>query len=281
VNEIPTEHMGPTASAMEKKGIRTAVGDRNRETMNTNREIAGLKAELNGIEKQLLNEYQRIYAPPENLNQVSATIWSAWARRPDAKGFSENLQEHGMQTIRVTKQDAAEHRERAEQARDSEVTKYMPQPREGDYAVITDRGTVYPLNRRTTGDERETIERIMSPIKDTLPGLGATLNAIHDRAANLFIQQEMQGKLWDVAAGKQPISNSRPAAGGGEERASPKVAKGFHKAAQAITKGASLLDSLISVLEHVVDGIAPGHSPTDDAHRREEDHKRWRDARQR
>ena len=54
--EIPTVHLGPAASQMERRGIRTELGDRNREIAVTNKQIRQLRARISHLEKWLAEE---------------------------------------------------------------------------------------------------------------------------------------------------------------------------------------------------------------------------------
>jgi hypothetical protein len=49
----PGRHVGPTATAMERKGIRTERGDLNRAVQERNRERAGLEKELKAVTKEI------------------------------------------------------------------------------------------------------------------------------------------------------------------------------------------------------------------------------------
>ena len=49
IDQIPTVHMGPEATAMERKGIRTDVGDLNREIIEANRQMSVLKRIISKI----------------------------------------------------------------------------------------------------------------------------------------------------------------------------------------------------------------------------------------
>ena len=56
VEQIPTVHMGPAASHMEKRGIRTERGDINRSIEITNKEIRQLRARINHLVKWIADE---------------------------------------------------------------------------------------------------------------------------------------------------------------------------------------------------------------------------------
>ena len=59
VDLIPTIHMGPEATAMEKRGIRTYVGDMNREIKARNALLRAIKKKLDSIKEWLEERHQR------------------------------------------------------------------------------------------------------------------------------------------------------------------------------------------------------------------------------
>jgi len=63
IEQVPTFHLGPAASQMEKRGIRTERGDINREIEVTNRQLRQLRARLNTL-KDWLKEESANTAPP-------------------------------------------------------------------------------------------------------------------------------------------------------------------------------------------------------------------------
>ena len=56
IEKIPTVHLGPAASRMERRGIRTELGDKNREIGITNNQIRQLRARITHLEKWLAEE---------------------------------------------------------------------------------------------------------------------------------------------------------------------------------------------------------------------------------
>ena len=56
VERVPTVHLGPKASAMEKRGIRTVLGDINRRVVNLAKEFADVTAEIAAEKKRQFNE---------------------------------------------------------------------------------------------------------------------------------------------------------------------------------------------------------------------------------
>ncbi|MGI6622561.1 MAG: MobA/MobL family protein [Acetivibrionales bacterium] len=49
IDQIPTVHMGPAVSAMERRGIETDIGNLNREIRKTNALIATIKRAITRI----------------------------------------------------------------------------------------------------------------------------------------------------------------------------------------------------------------------------------------
>ena len=71
---IPTVHLGPAASQIERKGIRTERGDQNREIEFTNRQIRQLRARLNRLSDWITEEAANIAKP--TLHDVLSGILS-------------------------------------------------------------------------------------------------------------------------------------------------------------------------------------------------------------
>ena len=56
IEQVPTVHLGPEATWMERRGIRTERGDNNRDIIITNKELAQLKARINKLKKWLYSQ---------------------------------------------------------------------------------------------------------------------------------------------------------------------------------------------------------------------------------
>ena len=67
IERIPEEHLGHKMTALERKGVETTVGNRNRKTQKKNANITELKR----IDKQAIDEVKRIEA---NYNNINAAI---------------------------------------------------------------------------------------------------------------------------------------------------------------------------------------------------------------
>ena len=72
LEQIPTVHLGPAASQMERKGIRTERGNRNREVNNINRQLRQLRARLKRVTDWLEEESNNDTEP--NLQDVIHNI---------------------------------------------------------------------------------------------------------------------------------------------------------------------------------------------------------------
>lgn len=70
IDQEPTEHLGPTASQMEREGKSSERGDRNREITDRNEEVDRLVDELADLEAELLEEQERLlderYGAPDD-----------------------------------------------------------------------------------------------------------------------------------------------------------------------------------------------------------------------
>ena len=63
IDQIPTVHLGVSASAMEKRGIRTERGDLNREIEVTNQKLRQLKARISKLQNWLKEEQENTEPP--------------------------------------------------------------------------------------------------------------------------------------------------------------------------------------------------------------------------
>ena len=74
VEQVPTVHFGVAASRLEKRGIRTDRGDRNREIAITNKEMRQLRARINKLSDWL--EEEEANGTPPTISNVLDTISS-------------------------------------------------------------------------------------------------------------------------------------------------------------------------------------------------------------
>ena len=100
--------------------------------------------------------------PPPTLKGPASDIWTAWHRSDNARAFAAALDERDIALSAVTKDEAQRSHMNASFAR--EVERFSPEYREGEVIAVTLDGRVYPLNRRTTGKERQEIDAFLAPL---------------------------------------------------------------------------------------------------------------------
>ena len=115
VEQIPTVHEGPKVREMERQGIRTEKGDRNRWIRQINAMIRQLKTQLRELTDWIADLKQAAKPEPSvydllaaHLNQRNAGAWSFVPKNRNLKEHSQMvryLQEHGI----TTKEDLSEH----------------------------------------------------------------------------------------------------------------------------------------------------------------------------
>jgi hypothetical protein len=132
-------------------------------------------------------------AAPENLKGVAAEIRDAMQRSDNVQAFAAALQEKGLHLSAVTEQEARQSHISA--AYPKAIGNFVPEYSAGQILVVTGRGQVYPLNRRTTGKNRDEIEAFLAPLdRDQLQGIEATK------------QQIVNEKHWSVYTPASPGS---------------------------------------------------------------------------
>ena len=109
VEQIPTVHEGPKVREMERQGIRTEKGDRNRWIRQLNAMIRRLKTQLRELSDWIANLKQAAKPEPSvydllaaHLNQRNAGAWSFVPKNRNLKEHSQMvrfLQEHGITTV--------------------------------------------------------------------------------------------------------------------------------------------------------------------------------------
>ena len=69
---VPTEHLGPAVSALEKRGIKTDRGNYNRAVKKYNEEVLKYISDTNDLEKNIINAEVKYYG--ESRNELNAVI---------------------------------------------------------------------------------------------------------------------------------------------------------------------------------------------------------------
>ncbi len=94
IEKIPTIHMGPAASQMERRGIRTEKGDINRQITADNKLLKEIKARItrlyNWSKEQAKAEQQAKTEPSQGKKSIMAQLYEAQAKVNSSKAHSRS-----------------------------------------------------------------------------------------------------------------------------------------------------------------------------------------------
>lgn len=95
IDRMPAFHLGYEASAMERRGMPTRIGDDNREIVAHNDNVARLAEELADLDARIAEEMQReILAQKRNdTSQMTREAWETYKRRMQSP-FNEMAEAH-------------------------------------------------------------------------------------------------------------------------------------------------------------------------------------------
>lgn len=155
-------------------------------------------------------------AMPSNLKGPAAHIWTAYnvrihmqeRERKDLSGniekyqvpitlkssrdpyrFAEALEGKGMALARATKDEAERSQKEADHWK--QHGERRPIYREGEFVVVTQRGDVYSLNRRTTGHDADKVQLFLSKADwKGLSGIEAARDMMHARAEQRSLERQ-------------------------------------------------------------------------------------------
>src|SRR5258708_5499957 len=118
-----------------------------------------------------ISDINREIEERNRLRGVPREIREAYALSSDPHAFAQTLEQKNMMLARITKDDARNY------ATEFAITdKYVPQYREGEYAIATEQGAVYRLTRMTTGDSYKGVSDFTKPLnQQDYPSLEAAL----------------------------------------------------------------------------------------------------------
>ena len=137
LDQIPTVHEGPKIREMERRGIHTEKGDRNRWIRQLNALIRKLRTQLRELSDWIANAKQSAKPVPSvfdllsaHLNQRNEGAWSFVAKNKNLKEHSQMvlyLQEHGITTMDDFAAHARQVKEKADpvQAELQRITKQL------------------------------------------------------------------------------------------------------------------------------------------------------------
>ena len=149
----PGRHLGPAATALERQGIPTDIGDHNREIDARATERAAIQQELAELEQQLavLDRAERLSKIPEVQE-----IGRAWDRSDSGSAFVQALEEHNILIACVSREDAAESTRRHDALQSQGNA--APEFHEQQFVAVTKQGQVYLLDPATLNAPQEQID---------------------------------------------------------------------------------------------------------------------------
>jgi hypothetical protein len=191
-------------------------------------------------------------AMPENLRGTAKIIWEAYRASDGPKAFAAALREHQIELACVSKEEAEKSNRDAAFAK--EVGGYSPRYSEDEIVAVYERGQIYRINRRTTGDSPKTIDRFLKPLdRSCLKGIEETREAQRQRAAE---------RTADVQAFRDRLRDMNQAKRLGEATATPvsahpkrritltKLEKSARSAFDKASRGSSLPTGALSGAAH-------------------------------
>lgn len=159
--------------------------------------------------KQAIWEQGRDRAAKRPLNENAADIRLAYSLSQSARGFVENLEERGFKVAHVTEEEADRSHRVAAFAK--ELGRFAPEFREGEYVAINQRGYIYGLDPRTTGEERADIEKFMGTLNPLhIKGIESVLKKVEaERQAEFEQRREKERILAATGPLKQDVAEIR------------------------------------------------------------------------
>jgi MobA/MobL family len=290
----PSRHVGPTATAMERKGIKTERGDLNRAVQERNRERAGLEKELKEINGQIDSERREAWIEQKQgerpLTKIEQDIAAAFAASKDGKGLIAGLDQAGIGMARVTSEDvraidALRREEQLTAATDpAHKTRHFPPLEIGELVAVNCFGDVHRLNPNradASAIEKRLAEAQPHPasvveVRATFEAMREQRAAFRDELGAAFAQQrdeQAEARLagWQARTADRQIHRDAATV----DREADKLAS---TADRTVNKGAHVLGGVLGGLRKGVeavgallgDMISPNKPPTPDQAERNE-----------
>ena len=135
----PTQHLGKEATAMEREGIATRIGDENREVEAYNRRIDQLVGELAEVDAEIARELDRQYLPAQEPEEAPAYSWEAGIDAEGTLTWTQKMDAPPEPAISWEEEKA-----RAQDMANADVTSVTPDPiavydLENSFAFLADR----------------------------------------------------------------------------------------------------------------------------------------------
>ncbi len=198
---------------------------------------------------------QRIEAP-KNLHGPAAEIWNAYRRTNNAHAFIDALKEREFEFAVVTREDVTNSQ--IDRHYKTDLARQLPANlREGDIVVIAPNAHAYNLNRRTTGEDAERVQKVLADLdRKELRGVYDTVRFVEERGA---IRELERQAFRDLSRGslkgeKDTQPKGRPGLKSGAR--DPKGVKPLTGAANAA------MSAMSKTLEAASDAVASLFAPT-------------------
>jgi hypothetical protein len=162
----PAKHMGPHATAMERRGVETRKGDLNQDIAERNRRKQN---ERDLRDARTLDQYQHERRMP--IRETPRQVWEAFQNSIDPRDFKADLENRGLYLARITEDDHRNsHTYRFVAERQGKFSALLFY---GEYVAVNEFGHAYQLNSKTTGMEAHRVKEFMKPLDSdkTIPAL--------------------------------------------------------------------------------------------------------------
>jgi hypothetical protein len=161
LNRVPTKHLGPQGTAMERRGVETQIGNAYRDDYRAAQEEAADRAEIEKLDRRIaeLTAAPRPAGAPEHLRGTAAEIWLAVHQSDSPKAIAAALDHRGVALAVATKAEAERSRTDAAAARDN--GQYAPVYREGEILAVDHRAFVYRFTEEKTGSDFRDMQRYL------------------------------------------------------------------------------------------------------------------------
>lgn len=165
IDREPTRHQGPTATQLEREGVKSELGDKNRTIEERNRQRAQLKTEKKEI-TNTLESAQGSEAEKQAIRYVykvktAADIRAAWEASPDGIDFMMALNERGL---------------------------HVTHDEKGHYAAVADNGFAHRLNRQIYGKAASEMRTGLDAVQQS----GVIIPSIEEHRDDLEKRREEQ-----------------------------------------------------------------------------------------
>jgi hypothetical protein len=206
----------------------------------------------------------------QNLKGPAAQIWEAYQGSDSTEAFASALAAEGITLAAVSKEEAARSARVAAFAR--ETGRFAPTYREGEIVAIAEpplaykdgqlqEPAVHQLNRRSTGDRREDIERYLESVdRSQLEGIEATKAALKERVEKRIAEvQVFRENLRDVRSTERLAEAAQTKDGRHGEslwRKAGGIVNSAEKGAEATMRGFGAVgraaESLLNILDPIL-----------------------------